>query len=187
MTEAKGRREGNLTRTRAKAPSEPAAEPVPEVNHIAPAISEVKEPPERVKDQRENGKPEEQGGFDEETNNRYEEIKRGGTHITELQQMTMPQLLKRAKDEGLTEYTGLKKQDLIFKILKERVKQNGLMFGEGTLEVLPDGFGFLRSPDYNYLPCPDDIYISPSQIRRFGLRTGSVVAGQIRPPKENER
>ena len=127
------------------------------------------------------------GGFDEETNNRYEEIKRGTTHISELQQMTMPQLLKTAKDEGLTEYTGLKKQDLIFKILKERVKQNGLMFGEGTLEVLPDGFGFLRSPDYNYFPCPDDIYISPSQIRRFGLRTGSVVSGQIRPPKENER
>ena len=101
--------------------------------------------------------------------------------------MTMPQLLKVAKEEGLTDYTGLKKQDLIFKILKERVKQNGLMFGEGTLEVLPDGFGFLRSPDYNYLPCPDDIYISPSQIRRFGLRTGAVVAGQIRPPKENER
>jgi transcription termination factor Rho len=126
-------------------------------------------------------------GFDEEINNRYEEIKRGSTHISELQQMTMPQLLKVAKDEGLTDYTGLKKQDLIFKILKERVKQNGLMFGEGTLEVLPDGFGFLRSPDYNYLPCPDDIYISPSQIRRFGLRTGAVVAGQIRPPKENER
>src|SRR5437868_6697428 len=126
-------------------------------------------------------------GFDEEINSRYEEIKRGSTHISELQQMTMPQLLKIAKDEGLADYTGLKKQDLIFKILKERVKQNGLMFGEGTLEVLPDGFGFLRSPDYNYLPCPDDIYISPSQIRRFGLRTGSVVAGQIRPPKENER
>src|SRR5438128_7005361 len=101
--------------------------------------------------------------------------------------MTMPQLLKTAKEEGITDYTGLKKQDLIFKILKERVKQNGLWFGEGTLEVLPDGFGFLRSPDYNYLPCPDDIYISPSQIRRFGLRTGAVVAGQIRPPKENER
>ncbi len=125
-------------------------------------------------------------GFDEETNNRYEEIKRGSTHITELQQMTMPQLLKVAKDEGVTEYTGLKKQDLIFKILKERVKQNGLMFGEGTLEVLPDGFGFLRSPDYNYLPCPDDIYISPSQIRRFGLRTG---ARRRRPdsPAEGER
>jgi transcription termination factor Rho len=125
--------------------------------------------------------------FDDEVNNRYEEIKRGSTHISELQQMTMPQLLKIAKDEGLADFTGLKKQDLIFKILKERVKQNGLMFGEGTLEVLPDGFGFLRSPDYNYLPCPDDIYISPSQIRRFGLRTGAVVAGQIRPPKENER
>jgi transcription termination factor Rho len=129
----------------------------------------------------------ENGAFDDEINNRYEEIKRGGTHISALQQMTMPQLLKIAKEEGLVDFTGLKKQDLIFKILKERVKQNGLMFGEGTLEVLPDGFGFLRSPDYNYLPCPDDIYISPSQIRRFGLRTGAVVAGQIRPPKENER
>jgi transcription termination factor Rho len=126
-------------------------------------------------------------GFDAETNNRYEEIKRGDTHISELQQMTMAHLLKVAKEEGLSDYSGLKKQDLIFKILKERVKQNGLMFGEGTLETLPDGFGFLRSPDYNYLPCPDDIYISPSQIRRFGLRTGSVVSGQIRPPKENER
>src|SRR5437762_1992177 len=101
--------------------------------------------------------------------------------------MTMVQLLKLAKDEGLSDYSGLKKQDLIFQILKERVKQNGLMFGEGTLEILPDGFGFLRSPDYNYLPCPDDIYVSPSQIRRFGLRNGAVVAGQIRPPKENER
>jgi transcription termination factor Rho len=118
---------------------------------------------------------------------RYEDIKRGEIHLTELQKMTMPQLIRTAKSEGVAEYTGLKKQDLIFKILKERVKQNGLMFGEGTLEVLPDGFGFLRSPDYNYLPCPDDIYVSPSQIRRFGLKTGAIVAGQIRPPKENER
>ncbi len=118
---------------------------------------------------------------------RYEDIKRGEIHLTELQKMTMPQLIRTAKQEGVAEYTGLKKQDLIFKILKERVKQNGLMFGEGTLEVLPDGFGFLRSPDYNYLPCPDDIYVSPSQIRRFGLKTGAIVAGQIRPPKENER
>ena len=81
----------------------------------------------------------------------------------------------------------MKKQDLIFKILKERVKMNGLMYGEGTLEILPDGFGFLRSPDYHYLSCPDDIYVSPSQIRRFGLQTGTTVSGQIRPPKENER
>ena len=97
--------------------------------------------------------------------------------------MTIAQLQKAAKEENIPreEFVGLKKQDLIFRILKERVKANGLMFGEGTLEVLPDGFGFLRSPDYNYLPCPDDIYISPSQIRRFGLRTGAVVAGQILP------
>ncbi|MBW3541549.1 MAG: transcription termination factor Rho [Planctomycetes bacterium] len=118
---------------------------------------------------------------------RYEEVKRGDVHIAELQRLTMKELLELARSEQITEYTGLKKQDLIFKILKERTKLNGLMFGEGTLEVLPDGFGFLRSPDYHYLPCPDDIYVSPSQIRRFGLRNGATVAGQIRPPKENER
>ncbi len=128
-------------------------------------------------------------GFDAETNSRYEEIKRGSTYITQLQQMTLTQLQVAAGVDKIPrdEWMGMKKQDIIFRILKERVKQNGLMFGEGTLEILPDGFGFLRSPDYNYLPCPDDIYISPSQIRRFGLRTGAVVCGQIRPPKENER
>ncbi|MEB2308370.1 MAG: transcription termination factor Rho [Candidatus Brocadiaceae bacterium] len=108
-------------------------------------------------------------------------------HITELQKMTIKELQEAAKNEGIKEYTGLKKQDLIFKILKERVNQNGLMYGEGVVEVLPEGFGFLRSPDYNYLPCPDDIYISPSQIRRFGIRTGVIVSGQIRPPKDSER
>ena len=130
-----------------------------------------------------------ESGFDAETHNRYEEIKRGSTFITQLQQMTLAQLQASAAADNIPreEWAGAKKQDLIFRILKERVKQNGLMLGEGTLEVLPDGFGFLRSHDYNYLPCPDDIYISPSQIRRFGLRTGSVVAGQVRPPKENER
>jgi transcription termination factor Rho len=118
---------------------------------------------------------------------RYEEVKRGEIHIAELQRMTMKELIDLARKEKVSEYTGLKKQDLIFRILKERTKMNGLMFGEGTLEILPDGFGFLRSPDYHYLPCPDDIYVSPSQIRRFGLRNGATVAGQIRPPKENER
>ncbi|MCA9059040.1 MAG: transcription termination factor Rho, partial [Planctomycetaceae bacterium] len=108
-------------------------------------------------------------------------------NIADLQRMSMKDLLAIAAEEQLTEYHGLKKQDLIFKILKERTRMSGLMFGEGTLEILPDGFGFLRSPDYHYLPCPDDIYVSPSQIRRFGLRTGATVAGQIRPPKENER
>ena len=109
----------------------------------------------------------------DETNDRYEQIKQGDMHIAKLQQLTMPELIDQARKEKLTEITGIKKQDLIFRILKERVKLNGLMFGEGTLEILPDGFGFLRSPDYHYLSCPDDIYVSPSQIRRFGLRTGA--------------
>jgi transcription termination factor Rho len=117
----------------------------------------------------------------------YESVKQGDIHIAELQKMSMPQLIEEARKEKLADITGIKRQDLIFKLLKERVKMNGLMFGEGTLEILPDGFGFLRSPDYHYLSCPDDIYVSPSQIRRFGLRTGTTVAGQIRPPKENER
>ncbi|NLX94945.1 MAG: transcription termination factor Rho [Rhodopirellula sp.] len=125
---------------------------------------------------------------DEDTDERYEQIKHSGdTHIAALQKMSMSELIDEARKENLSDYAGMKRQDLIFRILKERVKLNGLMFGEGTLEVLPDGFGFLRSPDYHYLSCPDDIYVSPSQIRRFGLRTGSTVSGQIRPPKENER
>ncbi len=126
-------------------------------------------------------------GMDAETHAKYEEIKRSEIHITELQRMSVQELHEVAKKEELTEFTGLKKQDLIFKILRDRINRNGLMYGEGVLEILPDGFGFLRSPEYMYLPCPDDIYISPSQIRRFGLRTGHIVAGQIRPPKESER
>ncbi|HZZ26543.1 MAG TPA: transcription termination factor Rho [Pirellulales bacterium] len=118
----------------------------------------------------------------------YETVKQAGDiHIAELQKMSTTQLIEEARKENLPEIAGIRRQDLIFKLLKERVKMNGLMFGEGTLEILPDGFGFLRSPDYHYLSCPDDIYVSPSQIRRFGLRTGTTVAGQIRPPKENER
>jgi transcription termination factor Rho len=131
--------------------------------------------------------PQDDEEFEFPSDQRYEDIKKGDIHIADLQRMTMRELFAIAKKEGLTEYSGLKKQDLIFKILKERTKLNGLMFGEGTLEILPDGFGFLRSPDYHYQPCPDDIYVSPSQIRRFGLKTGATVAGQIRPPKENER
>ncbi|MCH9021953.1 MAG: transcription termination factor Rho [Planctomycetes bacterium] len=123
----------------------------------------------------------------DETHAKYEEVKKGDLHITNLQKMTVDKLYELAKTENLTEYAGLKKQDLIFKILKERIQQNGLMYGEGVLELLPDGFGFLRSPEYHYLPCPDDIYVSPSQIRRFGLRKGNIIAGQIRPPKESEK
>jgi transcription termination factor Rho len=130
----------------------------------------------------------EAGRVPDDTDERYEQIKQSGdTHIAKLQKMSMAELIEEARRENLADCAGIKKQDLIFRILKERVKLNGLMYGEGTLEVLPDGFGFLRSPDYHYLSCPDDIYVSPSQIRRFGLRTGATVSGQIRPPKENER
>jgi transcription termination factor Rho len=117
----------------------------------------------------------------------YEALKKGDMYITTLQKMSMQELVELARTEQLGDVAGARKQDLVFRILKERVKLNGLMFGEGTLEILPDGFGFLRSPDHHYLSCPDDIYVSPSQIRRFGLRNGMSVAGQIRPPKESER
>ena len=108
-------------------------------------------------------------------------------HISELQKMSGSELAAFAEKSGITDISGLKKQDLIFKILKQQLKVQGLMRGEGTLEILPDGFGFLRSSDYHYMSCPDDIYVSPSQIRKFALRTGATVTGQIRPPKENER
>ena len=107
--------------------------------------------------------------------------------IGELKTLSIVELTKLAKELNVNGVSGLKKQDLIFKILQARTEKEGLIFGEGVLEILPDGFGFLRSPDYNYLPGPDDIYISPSQIRRFSLRTGDTVSGQIRPPKEGER
>ena len=125
--------------------------------------------------------------YDEETHQKYEAVKRSELHLIDLQKMTVAELHDICKKESIEDYIGLKKQDLVFKILKKRITDNGLMVGEGVLEILPDGFGFLRSPEYNYLPCPDDIYVSPSQIRRFGLRNGNIVTGQIRPPKESER
>ncbi|GAA4425194.1 transcription termination factor Rho [Bremerella cremea] len=128
-----------------------------------------------------------QRGETVEEDEQFEQLKHSEVHIAELQKMSMTELIEEARKENLEDVSGSRRQDLIFRILKERVKMSGLMYGEGTLEILPDGFGFLRSPDYHYLSCPDDIYVSPSQIRRFGLKTGNIVTGQIRPPKENER
>ena len=108
-------------------------------------------------------------------------------NVAELKKETVAELQKHAKRLKVDFSGGLKKQDLMFKILQAQIEKDGAIFGEGVLEVLEDGFGFLRSSNYNYLPCPDDIYISPSQIRKFSLRTGDVVSGQIRPPKEGER
>ncbi|GAB7023736.1 transcription termination factor Rho [Salidesulfovibrio brasiliensis] len=108
-------------------------------------------------------------------------------NLTELKQHSMPELMDLAVQYNVENPSGMRKQELIFALLQQCASRDGQIFGEGVLEVLPDGFGFLRSPMYSYMPGPDDIYVSPSQIRRFGLRKGDVVAGQIRPPKEGER
>lgn len=107
--------------------------------------------------------------------------------IVELKSKTVSELLKLAEELDIPGCAGLRKQDLIFKILEAKTEKNGLIFAEGVLEILPEGYGFLRSPDYNYLPGPDDIYVSPSQIKRFDLRKGDTISGQVRPPKDSER
>jgi len=116
------------------------------------------------------------------TSSQYSEL-----NLKELKQKKISELMKIAKEINLEGASGMRKADLIFAILQRRAERDGLIYGEGVLEILPDGFGFLRSPTYNYLPGPDDIYVSPSQIRKFNLSTGDTVAGQIRPPKDSER
>jgi len=108
-------------------------------------------------------------------------------NLKELKSKKISELTTMAKHLGLEGVSGMRKQELIFSLLQTEIEKNGSIYGEGVLEILPDGFGFLRAPDYNYLPGPDDIYVSPSQIRRFNLRTGDTIAGQIRPPKDSER
>jgi transcription termination factor Rho len=108
-------------------------------------------------------------------------------NLKELKCKKINDLMETAKQMGIEDYSSMRKQDLIFALLQSEIEQNGLIYGEGVIEILPDGFGFLRAPDYNYLPGPDDIYVSPSQIRRFNLRVGDTVSGQIRPPKDSER
>ena len=132
-------------------------------------------------------KPQTDAELDAETQARYEDAKHSDLTVRDLQKMDVDELHEVSKAEGINDYSGMNKQDLIFKILQTHIAGQGLMYGEGVLEILPDGFGFLRSPEYSYLACPDDIYVSPSQIRRFGLKVGHVVQGTIRPPKESER
>ncbi len=122
-----------------------------------------------------------------ETKTKNNDAKVKTLNIAELKEMNISTLAKVAKELSVTGATGMRKQELIFKILQAQTEQSGLIFSEGVLECLPDGFGFLRAPEYNYLPGPDDIYVSPSQIRKFDLRTGDTISGQIRPPKEGER
>jgi len=125
---------------------------------------------------------------DEVQEEKIMELKEGEVlDIAKLKEMNIATLVAVAKDLGVVGASGMRKQELIFKILQAQTEKSGLIFSEGVLECLPDGFGFLRAPDYNYLPGPDDIYVSPSQIRKFDLRTGDTISGQIRPPKEGER
>jgi transcription termination factor Rho len=174
------------------APSAPALPP-PAVRPTRPATTEgpapAKAPPGKPANgpQRPPGKPAPHAGPPVAAEPPVPTIGRSEFYIAQLQRSSTAQLHEIARAENIQDYTGLKKQDLIFRILKERCSKNGLLYGEGVLEVLSDGFGFLRSPRYDYLPGPDDVYVSPSQIRRFGLRGGAFVQGQIRPPKEGER
>jgi len=108
-------------------------------------------------------------------------------NIAKLQAMSIGELTQMSKDWGIENFGTMKKHEVIFEILKKNAERNGILFAEGVLEILPEGFGFLRSQSFNYLPCPEDVYVSPSQIRRFDLQTGDLVAGQIRPPKEKEK
>ncbi len=108
-------------------------------------------------------------------------------NISQLKELSIEKLVKRARELKIESIAGLRKQELIFRILQAQTESSGLMFSEGVLEILPEGYGFLRAPDYNYLPGPDDVYVSPSQIRKFNLQTGDTVSGQIRPPKEGEK
>jgi transcription termination factor Rho len=146
--------------------------------------------------QQQGGSPQGPQGFHGQRRGRHsigntgQQSGRNGTttlDLVELKDMSILALNQIAKDLGVPGAAGLRKQELIFKILQTQAEKSGLIFSEGVLECLPDGFGFLRAPEYNYLPGPDDVYVSPSQIRRFDLRTGDTVSGQIRPPKEGER
>jgi transcription termination factor Rho len=155
----------------------PRQDPAPPRAAEAPARPEGGQRPEG---QRPEGGP-------RQHEQRQDQRRGPGLNITELKDKSIQQLTQIAKDLNVAGATGMRKQELIFQILKAQTEQSGFIFSEGVLEVLPDGFGFLRAPDYNYLPGPDDIYVSPSQIRKFDLQTGDTVSGQIRPPKEGER
>ncbi len=179
--------EGNVAEAETKA--EAKAEAKTEAK--APATRTKKTIAKKEAKKAPEAKPQPQRSTDEqldaETQQRYEQAKRSDITVHDLQKMTPEELHVMATEEGIEDFKGLQRHELIFKILQKRIAKQGLMYGEGVLEILPDGFGFLRSPEYSYLACPDDIYVSPSQIRRFGLKAGHIVQGSIRPPKESEK
>ena len=168
---------------------EPSSEPEPVIQSVAEAAPDSgtaeEEPSEDVDDRPQQTDRNRTGRKSE--SERPQQAAETLMDIRLLKDMRLPDLSRTAKELGVENATGMRKQDLIFSILQAQTEKSGLIFSEGVLECLPDGFGFLRAPEYNYLPGPDDIYVSPSQIRRFDLRTGDTVSGQVRPPKEGER
>ncbi len=157
------------TQTRKPKGAKPAEE------KVAPTVDENGTSKDDVREKKSNGNG---------SNGKPDDIM---LNLAGLKDMSISELTHIGKEMGIEGATGLRKQELIFKVLAAQTEKSGLIFSEGVLETLPDGFGFLRAPEYNYLPGPDDIYVSPSQIRKFDLRTGDTVSGQIRPPKEGER
>jgi transcription termination factor Rho len=151
-----------------------------------PAAAEASAPPKASADGS-AGKPAQQGPAGEGTGGRQQAAPAQTISLSAMKEMSISALTKIAKELDIAGATGMRKQELIFEILRVRAEKSGNIFSEGVLETLPDGFGFLRAPDYNYLPGPDDIYVSPSQIRKFDLHTGDTVSGVIRPPKDGER
>ncbi len=171
------------SRAAAAAPSNSPPPPPPAAAEAKPAETPAASPPEP------QGVPLALTGPGHHRRKQAAQIKNGTPtlDLVELKDMSIQKLNQVAKEMGIAGAAGLRKQELIFKILQTQAEKSGLIFSEGVLECLPDGFGFLRAPEYNYLPGPDDVYVSPSQIRRFDLRTGDTISGQIRPPKEGER
>lgn len=166
--------------------TEPKPKPKPKPKK-APAPEAKQDKPKQPNPEQPKRGPQSDEQLDAETQRRYEKAKKSDVTVHTLQAMDLDELLEVAKEEGIDDAATLPRHDLTFKILEIKTQKQGLMYGDGVLEVLPDGFGFLRSPEYSYLACPDDIYVSPSQIRRFGLKAGHVVQGTIRPPKESEK
>jgi len=163
----------------------PAAEAKPQVEAAKTPAADPR-PAQAAQDTKPAAEPQEQK-FKPQPHRQLQQARGERLDLVELKDMSIQKLNQIAKDLGVMGTAGLRKQELIFKILQSQAEKSGLIFSEGVLECLPDGFGFLRAPEYNYLPGPDDVYVSPSQIRRFDLRTGDTVSGQIRPPKEGER
>jgi transcription termination factor Rho len=175
--------------TKSKAESREAPAETGEVPPPAAAAAEPDGPEAPIAEPvaERNGRRERNGRSQEKREGQPQQQAAETVDIRVLKEMKLQEVARIAKEHGVENASGLRKQDLIFSILQAQTERSGLIFSEGVLECLPDGFGFLRAPEYNYLPGPDDIYVSPSQIRRFDLRTGDTVSGQVRPPKEGER